>query len=223
MFFHDELEEGHYLFLEVSDTGTGMDKETFSRVFDPFYTTKEKGRGLGLAAILGIIRGDHGTLKGNSRPGEGTTLKVLFPQAGDPCQVGRTSTTVPAGWSGTATVLVVDDNEEVLGICGRMLGEYGFEVLLAPGGREAVKLYEEHREKVVLVILDLTMPHMDGEETFRHLEKINRKVKIILSSGYNESDTTSRFAGKGQAGFIQKPYSPQALMEKIIGILEIKR
>jgi PAS domain S-box-containing protein len=212
----DRLAPGRYLILEVSDTGGGMDKDTQSRLFEPFFTTKFPGRGLGLSAVLGIVRGHQGALKLESAPGEGTTFRVFFPVA--PGHVGPRSADNPTRGndreaSGGGVVLLVDDEASIRTLGARMLSRLGFQVLLAADGREALKLYGEHRREITFVLLDLTMPGMDGRETFEKLRQIDPDVRVVMSSGYTEEEIGSRFAGEGLAGFVQKPYTLDHLKE----------
>ena len=210
---HD-LPEGLYVSLEVGDTGCGMDEQTLSHIFDPFFTTKFTGRGLGMAAVHGIVRGHKGAIRVSSEPGKGTTLQVLFPASGPSAPVERTElATIPARSSGM--VLVVDDDKMVRLLVQQMLEHAGFSSLMANSGREAIRLFREHQHEVSCVLLDLSMPDLDGAETFLELHRIRPDVRVILSSGYGEEVATERFVGQSLAGFIQKPYQLDMLIARI--------
>ena len=212
------LPTGAYVALEVHDSGCGMDDDTVRRIFDPFFTTKFTGRGLGLSAVQGIVRGHKGTLKVYSRPGRGTTFKVLFP-ATEETAPAAPAPRIPAAAAGEL-VLVVDDEEIIRRTAKSMLERHGYTVVVADDGQKALELFEVLADKVALVLLDMTMPVLSGEETFRLMKNIRPGIKVLLSSGYNESEAVRRFTGKGLAGFIQKPYSSMALQEKVGYILK---
>lgn len=214
----ENLSEGFYVYLEISDSGCGMDKETMSRLFDPFFTTKFTGRGLGMAAVLGIVRGHNGAIKVYSEPGKGTTFKVLLPASDRPL-ASSGSGADHIDWHGCGTVLLVDDEESVRGIGSEMLKELGFSVITANDGREAIEAFKASTDDFAFVVLDLTMPHMDGEQCFRELHKICPDVKVIMSSGFNEQEVTQKFVGKGLSGFIQKPYKLSTLRNAIVKVL----
>jgi two-component system cell cycle sensor histidine kinase/response regulator CckA len=214
-----ELRPGRYVTLEVHDSGCGMDEATLQRIFDPFFTTKFTGRGLGLAAVSGIMRGHKGAMKVYSVPGKGTTFKLLFPATGV-VMTSPSRTTLASDAHGSGTILVVDDEEIVRDTARNTLERYGYRILIAKDGREAIELFREVPDEIALVMLDLTMPYMNGEEVLRELQAIRPPVRVLLSSGFNEVEAVRRFTGKGLAGFIQKPYTSMALAEKIKRVLQ---
>lgn len=218
-----QLPEGIYVYIEVVDTGCGMDTEIVEKIFDPFFTTKFIGRGLGMSAVLGIVRGHKGALKIYSKVGKGTTFKVLFPineLSGNDLSAQSKKKTMGKDWCGSGTILLVDDEEVVCTVCKQMLECMNFSVLTASDGIEALKIFSEHADEFVCVILDLTMPHVDGEETFREMLRIRSSVSIILCSGYSEKDAIRGFAGKkGFAGFIQKPFTMDTLRKTLMEVL----
>jgi PAS domain S-box-containing protein len=216
------LREGEYIYLEVTDSGPGMEANIKNRIFDPFFTTKFSGRGLGLAVVLGIVRGHNGTLKVWSKPGKGSSIRVLFPIMEKKNKMKtREKSNHDEEKRDAKTILVVDDEEAVLDVTSNMLESAGFKVLKATDGREGVDVFSRHKERITLVLLDTTMPNMNGEEAFQELTRIEPKIKVILSSGYSEQEATSHFIGQGLAGFIQKPYSLNQLIDKINEVLEV--
>ncbi len=216
----ERLRPGDYVYLEIADTGHGMDKTTLDRVFDPFFSTKFTGRGLGLAAVLGIMRGHHGAIKVYSEPDRGTTFKLLFPPSETSARKLETRPPADTAYRATGKILLADDEETIRNLGRRMLQRAGFEVIVAADGREAIEKFAGDMDAISLVILDLTMPHADGEACFREMRRLKPDVKVILSSGYNEQDIVNRFAGKGLAGFVQKPYTTEELLARIREALE---
>ena len=210
---------GPFVFLEVADTGCGMDAETLHRIFEPFFTTKFTGRGLGLSAIMGIVRGHQGALRVDSKVGQGTTFKIFLPARGLP-QEALTTPGQEVAWAGRGVVLVVDDDETVRAVARQAMELKGFHVMEAHDGRVAVDLIRAYGETISLVLLDMTMPHMGGEEAYREMRILRPDLRVILSSGYNETDAMGRFTGKGLRGFLQKPYGPRDLLVKIQAALE---
>jgi PAS domain S-box-containing protein len=201
------LATGDYVFLEVSDTGCGMNAEVQARIFEPFFTSKFTGRGLGLAAVSGIVQGHKGALKVYSELGKGSTFKLLLPAATAETEDEVAPRAERPFNVARGTMLVIDDEETVQAVAARMLEILGYRVLLASDGRQGLDVYREHRGEITGVLMDLTMPHLDGEETYRELRRIDPEVRVLLMSGYNEQEAVARFVGQGLAGFIQKPFS----------------
>jgi PAS domain S-box-containing protein len=214
-YLDDHLPDGEYVFLEVCDTGCGMDRETLLRIFDPFFTTKFTGRGLGLASALGIIRGHSGAIKVESEPGAGTTFVVLLPAAEATAAKRPAALPEVMAEPASGTILLVDDEAAVREIGTRLLEQAGFRVVGAADGCQAIDYYREHADEVSCVLLDLTMPRMDGEETYRELKRIRDDVRVVLSSGFSEQDVVSRFGGEAISGFVQKPYKFDRLVAEV--------
>ncbi len=214
----DSIAPGDFVYLQVRDDGCGMDVETRRKIFDPFFTTKFTGRGLGMSAVLGIVRGHGGAIKVSSKVGRGSTFNVMFPAALETSSMQEESE-MGQDWKGSGTVLVVDDEETVRKMAALMLGHMGFETITAADGMEAVDVYKRKRGKIVVVLLDMTMPRMDGRACFEALRCIDREVRVILSSGYSEQEAVNRFASRGPAAFLQKPYTLAALRATMRDVL----
>jgi PAS domain S-box-containing protein len=210
-----DLPPGDYVVLEVSDDGPGMTEEVRARIFDPFFTTKFTGRGLGLAAVQGIVRGHHGTISVSTRPGHGTTFRVLFPRAEGVAAAEAGEAGAPEPWRGEGTVMVADDEETVRRVAAAMLESVGFRVELADDGAAAVERFRADPDTFRLVLLDLTMPGLGGEEALCALRRVRPDVRVILMSGYAEPEVATRFAGQGLAGFVQKPFQLPTLLAKV--------
>ncbi len=219
-YLDENLSEGLYVYIEVSDTGAGMDENTKQRIFDPFFSTKFTGRGLGLAAVLGIVRGHHGAVKVYSEPGKGTTFKVLFPAVAGETAGKAPDADLQEKWRFGGHILLIDDEETVRAVGRNMLEMLGFQVFTAANGLEGLDVFRSNADEIVCVILDLTMPRMSGEETFRELRKLHRNLPVVMSSGYNEQEVSQRFVGKGLAGFIQKPYTLKVLRDTLRSVLD---
>ena len=214
-----DLAEGDYVYLEVADSGCGMSREVRNRIFDPFFTTKFTGRGLGLAAVLGIVRGHDGALRVESELDRGTTIRVVFPKAVGEVEPPMPPDRIGPRWRGSGTVLVVDDEETVRKVSSRMLESIGFDVELAVDGMDGVEHFKAMGDRLRLVLLDLTMPRMDGEQAFREFQKLNPKVPVILMSGFNEQEVVSHFGASGLSGFLQKPFMLSMMESKLREVL----
>ncbi len=225
MYMAADIQAGNFVFVEVTDSGCGMDKQTQLRIFDPFFTTKESGSGLGLAALLGIVRSHGGTLSLQSELGKGSCFTIYLPAMDASSQDDTVQTeefSTPPELPGS--VLVVDDEETVRDVAQRLLEREGVRVLLACDGAEAVKVFRRHADEIALVLMDLTMPEMDGEQAFHAIRAIRTDATVILSSGFSESEAVTRLNRVGLAGFIRKPYTRQILLDEIskLGIASIE-
>jgi len=215
------LPAGPYAFVEVQDDGHGMHPATQARIFDPFFTTKFTGRGLGLAAVLGIVRAHHGAIRVTSAPGRGTTIRIVFPAGGevDEAVRRRSDPAMAAFEERTGTILVVDDEETVRNVARRILTSNGFSVRLASGGVEAMHILRQDPQAIDAVLLDLTMPDMSGIVTRQELQRIRPDVKVVFSSGYSQTDAFPVADGNAGLPFIQKPYRPADLVATIRRVL----
>ena len=209
------LTEGDYVFLEVADSGCGMAPETQARIFDPFFTTKFTGRGLGLAAVLGIVRGHKGAIRLSSELGRGTTFTVLLPPAAGPALEPSEEPRDEASWRGQGSILVVDDEDAVRKTAASMLKRMGYSVTIAGGGAEAVDVLRENPGRYEIVLMDLTMPRMDGKEAFARMRQIRSDVRLVLMSGFSEQEARSRFTGNDASGFLSKPFDFEELARAV--------
>ncbi len=218
-YINDDLKPGRYVFVEVADTGCGMDAATTARIFEPFFTTKFPGRGLGLSAVLGILRGHNGAIRVHSEPGRGTTIRMLLPASVAAVESAARSTSGPQAADRDqrcqGTVLVVDDEEMVRSVTKKVLLRAGFDVITAEDGRDALDVFRERREQIAVVLLDMTMPRLSGLETFQELRRIDPDVRVVLTSGYSEQEATQLLRDSGLAGFLQKPSTADAMIAKL--------
>jgi signal transduction histidine kinase/DNA-binding response OmpR family regulator len=220
------LTPGSYLKISVADTGAGMDEKSIQRIFEPFYTTRPmgEGTGLGLASVFGIIKKHKGIITVDSQVGRGTTFSIYLPAARilqKPKETGkpRMVSSAKRPEKGSGTILVVDDEEYILNADKAMLNELGYEVLLANGGKEALRIFDEHKDRINLLILDLVMPDLSGEIVYDRIKAVRPDVRVILSSGYSIEGQAESILKRGCDGFIQKPYNLNQLALKIKQIL----
>jgi CheY-like chemotaxis protein len=215
---HD-VDPGRYVRISIADTGTGMDRATQERIFDPFFTTKAMGRGtgLGLASAYGIIRNHGGIINLNSKLGEGTTFNIFLPASKK--EIPEEKTITERFSMGTETILLVDDEDVVVDIGKKTLEKMGYNVLTARNGKEAIELYKHNQAEIDIVVLDMVMPEMGGGEVYDVLKEINPNAKVILSSGYSVEGEATEILERGCNGFVQKPFKPGVLTEKIREIL----
>ncbi len=212
---------GSYVCLEVSDNGCGMDEETKWRIFEPFYTTKFTGRGLGMSAVLGIINSHKGALQLQSRLGQGSTFKVYLPvQKMDSAQERPVQQAAESQWRGHGTILLAEDEDQIRNIAKTYLEEFGFTVVEAANGKEALDLYQKNASDISLVLTDIGMPIMDGYALFNALKQLKPTLPIIISSGFGDADVTSRIDHGDIAGLISKPYTPVELSNVLKSVLE---
>lgn len=212
-----ERRDEPFVFLEISDNGYGMTPDTLTRIFDPFFSTKFAGRGLGLAAVMGIVRSHRGMIRIRTERGIGTAFRVLFPPVPGTAVLPEKPSADRSDWRGSGTILVVEDEEGVREVAERMLQEIGFETIAAWDGREALDIMERVGDTVTAVLLDLSMPRMGGAETLRQLRAMRPALPVVMMSGYTEEDVAPQFGntGPGATAFLQKPF----MAEDLISIL----
>lgn len=216
------IEPGRHVKVSVTDTGVGMNEITQQRIFDPFFTTKEIGRGtgLGLAAVYGIVKSHGGIINVNSKKGKGTTFNIYLPVSKK--EVKKEKKLNEGVFSGTGTVLLVDDEEMIIDVGREMIETLGYDVMVARNGKEAIEVYKKNGYEIDIIILDMIMPEMGGEETYSCLKKNNPEIKVLLSSGYSIDGQAERIMEQGCSGFIQKPFNLKHLSRKIKEIYQIR-
>jgi PAS domain S-box-containing protein len=222
--YDKDLKEGEYIFLEIIDNGSGMNNEVLSKAFDPFFTTKFTGRGLGLAAVLGIIRAHKGSVSILSQEGKGTLVRIFIPSISEKSDSKELEEyfedKTEKLWKYGETVMVVDDEEMILDVAGSLLRKFGFNVIVAQDGKTAIELFKKNKNKIRFVLLDIIMPGLDGQEVLVEFRKINPDVPVILSSGYSEEEMFSQYTSIKKEKFIHKPYRMIELKNKIKEVLQ---
>ncbi len=219
------LKPGNYVCLSVTDDGSGMNEETRARIFEPFFTTKFQGRGLGMAAVYGIIENHHGGIVIASEPGRGTTVRIYLPAIDTSIKKTATEKTQPKSkWiKGSGTILVIDDEKMILKVCRTMLNRLGYDVLEAKTGKEAIKVVSTFKGKIDLAMLDILLPDMNGNMVYPFLMDACPNLKVLVFSGYCLDGPAQGILDAGAQGFIQKPFSMAALSEKLMHILKTTR
>jgi CheY-like chemotaxis protein len=211
----ERLQAGTYVFLEVSDDGQGMDAATQAHVFEPFFTTKFSGRGLGLAAVLGIVRTHGGVARIRSQVGRGTRVRVLLPERRGDFQPPREPQSTVAAARRTGTILIADDQDYVLEVAQAFLERAGHRVLTASGGRAAIEIFRARSQEIDAVLLDLAMPDTSGEEVLVEIQRIRSDVPVIIATGYSAQAAAERLSSHGVVGFVHKPFQPEEILEQV--------
>ncbi len=216
----DALEPGRFVYVEVADDGCGIDAATLERIFDPFFTTKFTGRGLGLAAVLGIVRTHGGAIEIDTRRGEGTRFVVYFPPSAVPASETPVESVSPIGeWTSHGTVLVIEDDPGVRAFTEDTLSRAGLDVLAAADGREGIETFRKHKDQIRLVLLDRTMPVTGGAEAFEAIRTLDPEARVVLVSGYSEEHAARRITRRELSGFLKKPFLPEELLGVVRGAL----
>ena len=219
-----ELKPGQYIRVSIKDNGCGIDEENMAKIFEPFFTTKQpgKGTGMGLAMVYGIVRNHQGTITVQSTPTHGSTFSIYLPSSERPVNKSFEKTAVQAV-AGKGHILIVDDHQVILDVTSRMLSFLGYDVVTAKDGLEALRYFEENRDDVDLVILDMVMPNMGARDCYRELKKINPYVKVILSTGYGRNGAAQEILNEGVTAFVQKPYHLEKLSQVVAKVLSANK
>jgi len=216
------VKPGAYVELSFTDTGHGMDRETQERIFEPFYTTKGVGSGigLGLAIVYGIVQSHHGIILCESSPAAGTTFRIYLPMQERVGAATEKEARKKADYRGAETIIIVDDEPDILDIGQNTLEQFGYTVLMARSGEEAVEAYTRRGKEIDLVILDLGMPGMGGEKCLQELLRMNPSVKVLIASGYAATQTVQGILEAGATGFMAKPYRLEDMLKKVREVLD---
>jgi CheY-like chemotaxis protein len=219
---HPELMPGRYVMMAVSDTGSGMDDATKSRIFEPFFTTKGpgKGTGLGLATVFGIVEQSGGFINVDTQLGRGTTFKIYLPVATERISSGKPSNGVRTTSTGNETILLVEDEAGVRGFARHALQMFGYQVLEANNGAEAIKMCEQYTEPIHLVVSDVVMPEMGGRRLIERLTALRPGIKVLFLSGYTDDAVMRHGVMEAEVAFLQKPFTPTALANKVRDVLD---
>ncbi len=216
--------DGPYVLLEVSDTGSGMNEETLQKIFDPLFTTKVTGRGLGLAALLNAVQRHNGAVEVKSEVGQGAVFRIYFPVEEEVADgAAEEALELDGGWHGYGTVLVADDEEAIRDITTSLLERLGFRVITAANGLETVDLYTEHAEEISVLLMDINMPRLNGLEATLRIRHINPKVPVLFMSGYPREQVMDRFGEQPHTDFIKKPFQSNELAVAIRNVMETDR
>jgi len=214
-----DLKAGQYVVVEVKDSGCGISPDMMAKIFDPFFTTKETGSGLGLSAVLGIVRGHHGAIQVHSSPGEGTAFRVYLPSTEQPFKEKMISTVEVEAWQGDGRVLIVDDDMRVRNVATAFVESLHFDVITADDGKEGLALFNQHHNNLAAVLLDMTMPILGGVEAMAGMRDIDSSVPIVLVSGYSEIEAGALITGDRPNAFLQKPFKAKDLKTTLYEVM----
>ncbi len=215
------LKSGSFVCIKIQDTGKGMEKETLKRIFEPFFTTHFQGRGLGLAAVYGIIKNHNGWIDVNSQVGKGTTVRVCLPAVDTPTELHQEKE--PINTAENTTVLLIEDESMVIDVCEKILHKLGYQTLVAETGKQAIYIANNHKEKIDIALLDISLPDMSGTSVYPFLIKARPDLKVIVCSGYSIDGPASEILNAGAQSFLQKPYTMEAFSRKLNELIERRK